>query len=228
MDKDYVEKRAYELNKRLWQRRFEIWPGGIPDPIEMLAPEIVARHVLGIKYEFEEGLGKFGNSASRFEVAGAINREKKLIQISNNFSPQIRRFTGAHEIGHWILHPREVMHRDPPLGKHHDSKGRTPEEAEADYFAACFLMPPNLLRSKVKETFGLEPPLIVDDDMAFYLNPNGRDELINPPPGMEIREHALASVTRYERRSFDSLADQFHVSERAMAIRLKELHIFRW
>ena len=192
----------------------------------MLDPKFAA-HVLGVKFELVEELGKFGNSKNRFEVAGAINRQKKLIQVSKMFLPEVMRFTGAHEIGHWVLHPNEVMHRDRPMSGPSAVRGiRGIIEQEADYFAACYLMPPNLLRLKIKQTFDMEPPIRVNDDIAFWLCPDEPDELLRPRVDLDIREHILAGATSFQGQHFDSLAEQFHVSQTAMAIRLKEIDIF--
>lgn len=58
-----------------------------------------------------------------------------------------RRFTIAHEIGHYVLHPgRPRMER----GGHVTEAGRL-EEREADVFAAELLMPEALVREAVYE-----------------------------------------------------------------------------
>jgi len=56
-----------------------------------------------------------------------------------------RRFTIAHEIGHFVLHPE----RRPERGGAVDEAGRA-EEREADAFAAELLMPEHLVREAVR------------------------------------------------------------------------------
>ncbi len=118
------------------------------------------------------------------------------------------------------------MHRDRPID---GSKKvvRKPKEKEADYFAACFLMPAKLLRSKIEETFGMKPPIRVDENLAFWLCPSNPNDLVRPMAGSDTRECVLASAESFRGRHFDSLAKQFRVSQGAMAIRLKELGIFK-
>lgn len=153
---------------------------------------------------------------------------KTLFRSLMKFPPRVWRFTGAHELGHWLLHPNKVvMHRDRPiLDLSAKRTVREVEEKEADYFAACYLMPPKLVCAKVRQTFGLKLPIRIDDDIAYWLDPNEPDELSRPRVDSDVRELTLAGAISFQGRHFKSLAEQFHVSQRAMAIRLKELGIF--
>jgi hypothetical protein len=58
-----------------------------------------------------------------------------------------RRFTIAHEIGHFVLHPE---HCRPERGGGVNEAGRR-EEREADAFAAELLMPEHLVREAARE-----------------------------------------------------------------------------
>jgi Zn-dependent peptidase ImmA (M78 family) len=58
-----------------------------------------------------------------------------------------RRFTIAHEIGHFVLHPERCR---PERGGGANEAGRM-EEREADTFAAELLMPEHLVREAVRE-----------------------------------------------------------------------------
>lgn len=58
-----------------------------------------------------------------------------------------RRFTIAHEIGHFVLHPERCR---PERGGAVNEAGRR-EEREADAFAAELLMPERLVREAVRE-----------------------------------------------------------------------------
>ena len=41
-----------------------------------------------------------------------IDRTRGIIAISTRFPYPAQRFTGAHENGHYVMHPHEIMHRD--------------------------------------------------------------------------------------------------------------------
>lgn len=58
-----------------------------------------------------------------------------------------KRFTIAHEIGHFVLHPERCR---PERGGAANEAGRA-EEREADTFAAELLMPEHLVREAVRE-----------------------------------------------------------------------------
>jgi Zn-dependent peptidase ImmA (M78 family) len=68
-----------------------------------------------------------------------------------------RRFTIAHEIGHFVLHPERCR---PERGGGVNEAGRR-EEREADTFAAELLMPEHLVREAVREQ-GLDATRLAD------------------------------------------------------------------
>jgi len=77
-----------------------------------------------------------------------------LIAVNSNEPPLRQRFTIAHELGHFFLHPEKdafVDYRD-------NKKGvmRTPREKHANMFAAALLMPRKTLLKDFKA--------IADDD----------------------------------------------------------------
>jgi Zn-dependent peptidase ImmA (M78 family) len=92
-------------------------------------------------------------------IAGAIGRKRGryFIFINSADQPVRRRFTLAHEYGHYVLG------HDPVIDRQEDIEGKTarkrPEEAEANYFASEFLAPEQAVRSYVQarrlETFDL-------------------------------------------------------------------------
>lgn len=222
MNRVFVENAVRDIHGRIWRERNKLWPQGVPEPIDLLKPEYAAR-VLGVNYQLVGGLGTFSNGGQRLEIAGVLDREAGNIFVSKRLPLEIVRFTGAHEVGHWVLHPHEVMHRDRPIDG--SIVARTQKEREADYFAACFLMPRNLLHKIFEQTFGINPPIKIDDNTAFWLCPDEPDELLRPAVGSDICERTLASAESFNGNHFDSLAKQFRVSPTAMAIRLKELGI---
>ena len=121
--------------------------------------ELVADH-LGVQVdEFDLGC----------DCSGVLIRQedRAVIGVNRFDHPNRRRFTIAHEIGHYVLHEREtyvdtgyrVNFRDLDSGS-----GTKSEEIEANRFAAALLMP----ESMVRRAF---------DDLAFELAGTKDDEL---------------------------------------------------
>lgn len=227
MDKSKIENAVLELHRRIWENRTAIWPDQVPNPLEMLDPEIAA-HVLDIRYEHWPELTALVKQGKRVLIAGLLDRQARKIAVSDQFSDEIVRFTGAHEIGHWMLHPGQVMHRDRPIkGLVSEASSRDPQEREADYFAACFLMPYKLVKIALEATFLVKAPFVFDDNSAFWLCPTDPDSLLRADIGSHDRALSLAAAKSYGGRHFDSLASQFRVSVSTMAIRLKELELIQ-
>lgn len=193
----------------------------------MLAPEVAARH-LDIDFCYEEEIPKvFGFRGSYYEIAGLIDRQANKIIVSKRFPLDTIKFTGAHELGHWLLHPNEVMHRDRPIKGLANSNSRDSKEKEADYFAACYLMPRKLITKAMESTFRASAPLAIDDTAAFWLSPSDPDSILRAENGSLNRALAVASARTYGGRHFYSLAQQFNVSATSMALRLQELNLIR-
>lgn len=230
MNRSYIQEEARRLLIEIWNNKELLWPDQQLRPIQMLCPK-VASHILGLEYQehtdLDNGIFPY-KGKNRFKAAGLIDRQSKKIAVSMDFPIKTVRFTAAHEIGHWILHPNKVMHRDRPIDGSNSTNARRPQaEREADYFAACFLMPANLLESIFEELF-LTNLFIFNDTSAFHLNPNCSDSLLRAEENSLDREFALARCRSFNNNYFDSLSDQFRVTESAMAIRIKELKLVRW
>lgn len=77
------------------------------------------------------------------DISGYIDFEKKLIIVNKYHSPSRQRFTIAHELGHWILHQKELQQdRDIVILYRKSIEGETdPLEQEANCFAANLLVP---------------------------------------------------------------------------------------
>jgi Zn-dependent peptidase ImmA (M78 family) len=70
-----------------------------------------------------------------------------VIRVKSGLNAGRRRFTIAHEIGHYLLHPRHRLdHSD--LSKNFTIWNDASEEAEANHFAAELLMPESLFRPR--------------------------------------------------------------------------------
>ncbi|MEX1198159.1 MAG: ImmA/IrrE family metallo-endopeptidase [Pseudohongiellaceae bacterium] len=222
MNSESIADSAYRLNREIWKYRQTLWNGNPPEnPLEML-DQAIAAYVLGLQYEEADSLGRFGNGRERFEVAGLLERNDRIVRVSTRFSEVEQRFTAAHEFGHFELHPQAVAHRDRPLsGLSSKPRSRPRIEAEADYFSACFWMPPNLLKSQFEARFTTSP-LPINDAVAIHLCPADPGSLLGTNAAKEITM-TLANCQRFNGVAFPSLARTFRVSPSSMAIRLEEL-----
>lgn len=227
MNQTQIEDLARQLQIEIWERRSEYWPDRQPSYFEVLDPELAADH-LGIGFALRETLGKFGSGNAKYEVAGSIDRSRNLISVSRKFRTDTMRFTAAHEIGHWLLHPWAVMHRDRPIkGMETGLEQERPLiEKEADYFATCFLMPGKLVERTFSRLFGRG--FVFDDAAAFQLSPGDPEAFLRPRHRSLSRELILATARKFEGLHFKSLAEHFSVSPTTMAIRLKELKLTPW
>ncbi|MNE81006.1 hypothetical protein D3C80_1776240 [compost metagenome] len=89
-------------------------------------------------------------------------------------------------------------------------------------------MPQKLVRERFEFMFCCRGQLRFSDVIAYHLDPINPDRLLYAPKESGERELALARCTRFNNRSLVTLAQQFGVSDSAMAIRLKELNLVRW
>lgn len=224
MDRSIIEKVVDDLRREMWKQKALLWPGGNPQLIDLTEPEVAAR-LRGVRFQYFEELGLLEHGTRRYETAGLIDRRNGMIAVSMKFSFVERRFTGAHEIGHWLLHPGLVMHRDRPLGLQARQLSRSAAEREADYFAACFLMPADRVIREFEARF-YRVPFVFDENAAFFLNPQEPDSLLRPYVDSMGRALALAGATSYG-RPITPLTERFRVSRTAMAIRIEELGLIQ-
>lgn len=88
-------------------------------------------------------------------VSGLLLREEKLIGLNAQHTRRRRRFSLAHELGHWFMrhdfpwHDEEVTIDNPPAM---EEGGKPPEEGEADEFAGELLAPRAFLKDAMKRT----------------------------------------------------------------------------
>lgn len=231
---DQVRATATRFLRRLWRRRQDIWhPAPLsPDDIFPLDVRTIVEAGLGIRFEDPEQIPPATPVAAQVvpvETAGFIDREKGRIVVAQKFPNEYRRFTGAHEIGHWLLHPNLTYHRDRPLkGSERFTSERPTEEYEADMFAAELLMPTKRIRSCFLDRFG---PVIhlseLTETTVFWLSDNRRDRPARisdfTSRGKRHLAMQVATCEKYGRQHFESVAKRFGVSPTAAAIRLEEL-----
>jgi hypothetical protein len=226
MNKIEIEAKAKWLRRQVYDRRREFWPDREAHPLEMLDPEIAAL-ALGVAFRYEQEIS-FRMPGVQSEIGGLLYRPGKTILVATRFGLEKARFTAAHEIGHWVLHPSDrPLHRDIPIeGIERDVQD--PIEREADYFAAVFLMPDHFLKRLFQIMFLCEAPFVFDETTAFHLRPYDTPALLYPDQGSMIRERTLASAKSFNGHHYEkSLAEMFHVSVGTMAIRIKELRLVR-
>lgn len=222
MDRQDIELAAREIQRDIWRKRLILIPGQSLSARDVVDPSIAA-YYLGLDYQEYPDLGNFGYRGERFAIAGLIDRNEKKIAVATRFPLGTVRFTAAHEIGHWLLHPGEsILHRDRPITG--ISFERRPEiEREADYFAACFLVPKKQLINSLQQLFQCELPIRIDESAAFQLSPHDPDLLLRLDVDAMQNAIAVATARAFGNRRFDSLAQQYGVSVSTMAIRLNEL-----
>lgn len=126
----------------------------ILEKIETTAEDILAKlKVSTIPVPVEEIAGKLNIKIGREpsnDFSGLLIRKdgKSLIGINSTESHVRQRFTIAHELGHFFLHPQKdtfVDYRD-----NQKDVMRTPRERQANMFAAALLMPRSLIFKDVK------------------------------------------------------------------------------
>lgn len=225
MNFKHIEAEARCLQIEVWSQRKVLFPLGDPPIQQLLGPEVAAR-VCGLAYEYRERIGA-ATGGWRFEAAGLFDRGRGIISISTYFPFEVQRFTGAHEVGHFVLHEwigDRVTHRDRPVLDGLADPQRPIEEREADYFGACYLAPKRLVESVFRQRFGRIPPRL-SETLAFHLRGSQAQALLTAPPDSVDFAMAVAGCHSLDGRRFVALADKFGISVTAMAIRLRELNL---
>lgn len=88
--------------------------------------------------------------------ASVVDGNGKHIFIKATDPEPRKRFTGAHEIGHLILHGDQAVNYNTnvaPFVLFRDSNAKTPDwrEQEANYFAACLIMPADAIHARLEQ-----------------------------------------------------------------------------
>lgn len=219
MDKYAIEKEARRLQTEIWSRRGVRYSLGVPEIPTLFDPRNVADHC-NLFFEVRDRIDTDYRGGG--EAAGLWQRDRSTILVSSRFPFEVQRFTAAHEIGHFILHPAigdRTLHREMPVGG--TRNGRAPLEQEADYFSACLLMPRKAVTSEFEARFA-KHPLALTETVAYHLKVDA-GSLFAQPRGSLMFAAAVARAQQFDRLRFKSLAQYFGVSAFAMAIRLEEL-----
>ncbi len=221
MDTERIEEAARKVLVEIWERRSALTGRVDPQPIDLLEPKYAAQ-VLGIEFIQVETLSTF--TGAGFEATGFLDREGNRIAVADRFGHEVARFTGGHEIGHWVLHPDAVMLRERPIkGLAPADHRRSLREQEADSFAGYFLMPRKVVEEQFRMRFGSRVPFRFDYHAAHELGKGDVDSLLRPRRGQKSRAFTLATTRFFQGRHFASLAEAFRVSALSMSIQLEEL-----
>lgn len=195
------------------------------------APRVIATEILKLRVlEQPEFEWLRLRESLRFEIAGFMDRGTKTIGIVNTHSRECQRFTLAHELGHWLLHPEEVKFRDSPItALDAVSLTHDPAEREANAFAAELLMPQKTVKAEFMNTFGR--PLSLSCDSRIIAELATLSRISSPDPtrveklDMNAMACIIAQIAVVNGRHVESLCERFDVSSLAMGIRLKELEL---
>jgi formiminotetrahydrofolate cyclodeaminase/Zn-dependent peptidase ImmA (M78 family) len=211
-----IQNLAWDYKESLWRNEVEM------SHLDILDPKIILKK-LGYQYDQYQSLGLHEMNGESVEVAGLIDTDKKYVVISENFSFETIAFTSAHELGHALLHPGHVLHRDRPIDGSNTTITKDFRERQADKFAACFLMPRKLVLKEFKARFGVDR-IHLDNRIAVELGTTV-SELRKYCKSAQDFGKILANVSQVTYRTFGSLANEFGVSSGAMGIRLDELGV---
>ena len=215
-----------KLQRKMWMLRNELVPAKKEvGAMDILNPSLALKS-LGLSTNIVESLGQYSSNGELVEVAGILDHSNNQVQISRRFSPVIRNFTTAHELGHTVLHKGSGLHRDRALDGTPNNTARDSKEIEADIFAAYFLMPEKQVRSVFQKIFLIQP-FVIEENTVFALTTDSLDVFQKRCRTLRELTRILASAERYNGIPVVSLAKQFNVSVEAMAIRLEELDLVK-
>ena len=187
-----------------------------PYPVEAL----IEKH-LGLCLEYDDLEGILGEP----DVLGAtwVTEGRVIIHQGLTEGTEGRiAFTCAHEVGHWVLHKEflEKMNsvslrrgggRPLVVCRRQDAKLRG--EWQADYFAACLLMPEEEISRAFQQCFGPEP-LVIHNRKSCFSSTN--------LPGLKAIDPALENVKEIASWVIEA-GKFFNVSKAAMRYRLEDL-----
>jgi Zn-dependent peptidase ImmA (M78 family) len=127
------------------RRRYHERFGGAELPVPVVA---IAEDLCGLAIE----------EVVNVDVSGMLIPMERRIYLNGNESPQRRRFTLAHELGHWICQCMEGTAA--PVYCRTEEVGLEPAvkvlEREANVFAAELLMPEDSVRRAWRNTWDIE------------------------------------------------------------------------
>ncbi|MCG3151372.1 MAG: hypothetical protein GEEBNDBF_00643 [bacterium] len=214
-----IERQAQLLLEQAQASGIEIT---VPIPVEEIA-EVHCRLGMGF-YDL--------NPEGGTDTLAALYLERGEILVDTRLNPddypwmQARYlFTIGHELGHFTLHQRLLLaasqtlvlftaYPEPPtiINRAFSSDDRI--ERQANQFAACLLMPADLVRQEWARVYGSTQPLFPS---AWQLTALG---LPYPTDSQDPVAEATKQLAL-------PLAERFHMSRQAMSIRIEELGLIQ-
>lgn len=135
MDRKIIDTRTVAVLKALPYR----------DGVDLRVDSVRLARFFGFTVEEEELLQHEDGSVNVYiPKEGDTRPKEKYIVVNRNRSRKHKRFIITHELSHYLLHytgESLFMHRE-------DKKGKNTEENDADYMAACLLMPEKSFRNQ--------------------------------------------------------------------------------
>ena len=183
-----------------------------------LCDPVRALQLFGYEVEEDECIGE----DERNKVAGIIDGASRIVKLSPAFPSNVRNFTASHELGHAVLHPEMIQHRDRPIHGGEDFVRRSKREKEADEFAAFFLMPKERVIDEFQRTFQIVP-FVLNEATAFALYGVNPWDVRHLWSSARNGARELAGATHFNGYHIESLSERFGASIEAMAIRIETL-----
>lgn len=229
----YLKERELEDEATLLLAEYGREHGDVAAP-PIPVDEIIEIH-LKLTFELKDMATLFGHG----DVHGALWINKKVVGVDQSLDPTVYpsmlgrfRFTLAHETGHWRLH-RQYYLQNPnqksllpesdttPAYICRSTERAKPVEWQANYFAACLLMPRKMVCTAWEAWHGDMKPIALDDLRTK------QGEILTAEVlrrgGVKPGDGALDDML-FEHCS-RPLAGQFQVSPEAMRIRLEQLKL---
>jgi Zn-dependent peptidase ImmA (M78 family) len=128
--------------------------------IEEMAEDLLQEYGgLEAPVDVDSVAGKLGIEVKQGEldddISGTIyimSEEKAAVALNSKNSPKRKRFTLAHEIGHFLLHRGRGIHVDTDqMLFRREGSVSDPRETAANQFAAALLMPRVLLEKEIHD-----------------------------------------------------------------------------
>lgn len=162
-------------------------------------------------------------------VFGALYVRKRTVAISESLLNDRNEgrliFTCAHEVGHWCLHSKYVE----IAGRSSEDDGvvlcrtgksaKLPVEWQADYFAACLLMPEEMVRGAWSRAFHIEGGTMMICNVKKTFRTLDLPDFKSFDTCIE-NWHLIADIVR-------NAGNFSNVSKQSMIIRLQELGLVR-
>jgi hypothetical protein len=227
-----IEGKARLVLLRYWKQE-QVRLGRYIDPKSLLPMNVmtIARKTLGLDVVESWDVGSDLTAAmlTRTNLAGWVDRSKKKIVVARELPPELGRFTLAHEVGHFLLHPNVVQFRDDPrtdlaLREEHKS----PLERQADLFAGFLTMPRKLVVHFYERMFGspIDGASLTEDQAYAVLGENGIVSVIAQLSALDLAK-LVAERTSLVFEQPRALTEIFGVSSTAMGVQLLRLGLVK-